>query len=126
MFLRTKFNLSVLGLGIILVTSIGCDKGSSGDPSTNDLGEFNPPGNLQTLTRSSKLVLTWVGANAEDDFQGYHVFGTTKTIAELKALAKYPTNVDVTKGASIPRCKDNSAFFEAFGYPLQAIPAKPL
>lgn len=104
-------------LALIAIVSCG---GTEKDPKTNDRGEFNPPGNLQTITQDGKIVLTWVGANAEDDFKGYHVFGIQSTLSDLLTAApvSFPSSPDLqTKQESIPRCKDNSAFFEKFGFP---------
>lgn len=102
---------------LLIFSLAGCGGGSSSDPETNDLGEFNPPSQLASLTRDASLELTWVGANAEDDFQGYHVFGTTTSLSDLQALVKYPKGASVLKSQSIPRCVDNNAFFKAFGFP---------
>lgn len=112
-----KRNLKSLALGLYAASILSsCDSGTTSDPSTNDLGEFNPPGQLQSITGDAAVTLRWIAANAEKDFQGYHVFGAAKSISELKSLATYPSGVDISTGASIPRCKDNSAFFEAFGF----------
>ncbi len=98
------------------VLFFGCGKGTTADPETLTKDALNPPGNLFTVTKSAEIELRWTTGNAEDEFKGYFVFGTTKTFAELKALVKYPTGAaDKIDRVGIPRCVDNSKFFEAFG-----------
>jgi len=112
--MKTKTTFSVF---FAILAATACSKTSS-DPDTNDRSEFNPPGKLQTITMDEKLVLTWVGANAEDDFQGYHVFGRKGAITDLADKYSFPTaTIDFANGESIPRCEDNTAFFEYFGFP---------
>jgi hypothetical protein len=106
---------SVLTAGLLLAAAACGD--SSDDPGTVTRDDFNPPGVLETVTGDSKVELRWSAANVEDDFQGYYVFATTTSVEELQKLVKFPsTAVDISK-SGIPRCEDNSAFFEAFGLP---------
>ncbi len=110
-------NKIVLPAALLLCAGLAaCDKGSSNDPSTNDQSEFNPPGLLQTVTGDGKIELRWIGANAEKEFQGYHVFGAKTTVDEVKSLATFPSGADISAGASIPRCKDNNELFAKFGF----------
>ncbi len=107
---------TALSAALLCFSMLGCDKGTSSDPTTDDQSEFNPPGQLQTVTGDGKIELRWIAGNGEKDFQGYHVFGAKLTVAEVKELATFPTGADISAGASIPRCKDNSALFEKFGF----------
>lgn len=99
---------------------VACDGGSSDDPATVSRDGLNPPADLQTLTGSGSIEVWWRAQNAEEDFQGFYVFGTTKTIEELEETSikpNYPTTgVDMTL-AGFPRCALNSKFFEQFGLP---------
>jgi len=73
---------------------------------------------LVTVTLDKKIQLRWNAQNAESDFKGYHVFAYKGVITDLGTPA-YPVNlsVDLTKNGQIPRCKDNTAIFEKFGFP---------
>jgi hypothetical protein len=89
--------------------------GSTSDPSTISAQDLAPPGYVQSVTQSGKIELRWIASNAEDDFKGFYVFGSTKTRDELQEMVAYP-NADVEiDQIGIPRCEDNTAFFEAFG-----------
>lgn len=100
----------------LALASTACDKGTSGDPSTIGRSELQPPTGLTTVTWDKKIELRWKGANAEDDFKGYHVFAVAKKISEVGTPA-YPKNLTVDlKTGSIPRCVDNNAVFKTFGF----------
>ncbi len=108
-------------IGKILITAaaitfVGCD-GSTDNPATVERDELQSPLFLYTVTGEDSIKVRWTAGNFEEDFKGYYVFATKKSISELTSLVKYPsTSVDITK-SGIPRCADNSAFFEAFGLP---------
>ncbi len=112
--MRTKFLGSLVAS---VLAAWACDKSSSSDPETTQRDDLNPPSNLVTVTGDGKIELRWNAANAEDDFKGYHVFIAKSSIADL-GTPGYPKilTADLTKGAQIPRCKDNSAIFEKFGF----------
>lgn len=101
--------LVALALGVT-----GC--GSVSNPKTAGLDSLNPPGHLVSITQDGALELRWTAANAEDDFGGYYVFATKKSLSTLQALVKYPEGAAHNLGeAGIPRCEDNSPFYETFG-----------
>lgn len=95
------------------MTMVACG-GKTTDPATVDRSDLNSPQNLTTVTGNGKITLWWDAQNAESNFQGYYVFAKKKGTTSSSTLAKYPSNVDVTV-SGIPRCADNSAFFQAFG-----------
>jgi hypothetical protein len=97
---------------------IGCD-GDTKDPATAGINDLNPPGDVVSITRDGKIELRWSAGNVEEDFKGYYVFGIKKSDYDAKAKGKatYPKGKANPEVAGIPRCKDNSAFFEAFGLP---------
>lgn len=95
------------------LTALGC-QGSASDPKTLDRSDLNSPGTVETVTGDKSIQVRFPTGNFEKDFQGYYVFASTKSLAALTALVKYPSGADATT-AGIPRCADNSAFFEAFG-----------
>jgi len=103
------------------LTISACSSATSSDPATTERSALNPPTSLASWTGDGKLTLRFDGANTEKEFQGYDVFlvaKTVKTIVDGKTL--YPSNagIDPAAGgvASIPRCKENTAVFEAFGF----------
>ena len=97
-----------------LINFAACS-GTEDDPATADREDFNPPADLHTVTRDGEIELRWTGSNVEDDFQGYYVFVSTESLETLQGKVVYP-NTSVNVGVTgIPRCEDNSAFFQAFG-----------
>lgn len=108
----------ILSLVLPAVIPWGCS-GDESNPKTVTKDELNPPGDIRTVTRDSSIELRWSAANVEEDFRGYYVFGIKKSDYEAKAKGKgvYPKGKANPETAGIPRCKDNSAFFEAFGLP---------
>src|SRR5437868_4492960 len=101
------------GLAAIMLAALGC-QGSAGDPATLSAQDLNPPGNLVTVTQDGKIELRWLAGNGEKDFQGFYVFGTTKALADIATDIAYPSTADISQ-VGIPRCKDNTGFWEAFG-----------
>ncbi len=110
-FISTLVLPATLGL-------FGCD-GDTTDPATAGIDDLNPPGDVVSITRDGKIELRWSAGNVEEDFKGYYVFGIKKADYDAKAKGKatYPKGKANPEVAGIPRCKDNSAFFEAFGLP---------
>jgi hypothetical protein len=113
--------LAALAAGVF---AYGCS-GEKADPKTAGKSDLNPPGLLETVTRDSKIELRWSAGNVEEDFKGYYVFAMKKSDYDTKAKgkAKFPASADPTK-AGIPRCQDNSAWFEAFGLPASTAECK--
>lgn len=110
-----KFALMIV-ITAIGVAFLGC-KGKESDPETLTKDALNPPGYAFTVTKSAELELRWPTANAEKEFKGYYVFGSTKTLTDLKDLVAYPVGAKDKLGEiGIPRCAENSKFFEAFGF----------
>lgn len=93
---------------------VNCDDSSTSDPATAERSELNAPGQVWTLTGDSEITLAWTTRNAEEDFKGYYVFGTTADLGALKA--GYPKDVDLTV-TGVPRCELNSKVLEKFGFP---------
>lgn len=108
---------TVLSLGAALALGIGCS-GEKADPKTAGKADLNPPGALETVTKDGEIELRWTAGNVEDDFKGYYVFALKKSDYDKNAtgMAKFPTNANPLL-AGIPRCADNSKWFEAFGLP---------
>jgi len=93
---------------------------SSSDPSTSSRDDLAPPSGLESITGSASVKLIWQGFNSEDEFRGYQVFGAElKDDMNLPSLVAYPRKpADMAQlvRMAIPRCADNSKFFEAFGF----------
>ena len=104
---------SALVTSAIALVQLGCG-GSASDPKTLDMKDLNSPGIVETVTGDKTLQLRFNTGNFEKEFRGYYIFATTTSLEALKKLVIYPAGVDITK-AGIPRCVDNSPFFEAFG-----------
>jgi hypothetical protein len=93
--------------------------GSTSNPATVSKADLNPPKELMTVTQDGSVELRWSPFNAEDEFQGFQVFGAATSLETLYTLVKYPVKLSSAAdllNASIPQCEDNSAFFEAFGF----------
>jgi hypothetical protein len=103
-------------IGGMLLTS--CD-GSTSNPATVSRAELTAPNGLHSVTGDSQIELRWAANNAEEEFQGFQVFGAQTTLEKLYPLVKYPvalTSADQLLYTSVPHCKDNSKFYEAFGF----------
>jgi hypothetical protein len=107
----------ILSVGAAGALTFGCS-GEKANPKTAGKADLNPPGLLDTVTRDSKIELRWTAGNVEDDFKGYYVFAMKKSDYDVKAKgqAKFPAKADPEK-AGIPRCLNNTKWFEAFGLP---------
>ena len=73
---------------ISLFAFLGCD-GSTGNPATEDRSDLNPPKQLISITGDASLTLSWQSFNAEDDFQGFMVFGANKALDDGTEDALY-------------------------------------
>ena len=116
--------ICTFGMTLSCALAIGaCNNATSSDPATTERSALNPPTSLVSLTGDSKLTLRFAAANTEKDFQGYDVFlVANKTVNSITGgKTYYPSNAQIDPAASgvasIPRCKDNTAVFEAFGFP---------
>lgn len=120
MLLRFRLKKAILTTLAIPASALllNCD-GDTTDPATAGIDDLNPPGDVVTVTRDKKIELRWSAGNVEEDFKGYYVFGIEKSVYDAKAKGKatYPKGKSNPEVAGVPRCKDNSAFFEAFGLP---------
>ncbi len=107
----------ILGAGLL---AAACSDSAS-DPGTESKSDLNPPGTLWTVTQDSKIELRWTAGNVEEDLNGYYVFVVDASkVADASGLLAavkptYPTGVNLGL-SGIPRCKDNTKFFEAFGF----------
>jgi hypothetical protein len=99
---------------------VACGDGSTSNPASADRNELAAPAGLVSVTHPSAspaIELRWNAANAEEDFKGYLVFGTTKALSGISSTAAFPAGAkDMLAQFGIPRCKDNSKFFESFGF----------
>ncbi|MEZ4742338.1 MAG: hypothetical protein R3B45_07815 [Bdellovibrionota bacterium] len=111
-----KLIFSIILASLILT---GCDGKTAADPETASLSDLNAPSDLYTVTQSGAIKLGWAAGNVEEDFKGYLVLGTTKKLEDIKSGLTYPSTdaQDAISALGLPRCKGNSAFFEAFGFP---------
>ena len=106
-----------LASAALIFAAAACGDGESSNPATESRSDLNPPSGLVSLTGDGQVTLRWKGNNTEDAFQGYHVFAYKGDVTTETAKVKYPNaNVSLAQG-SLPRCKDNSALFELFGFP---------
>jgi hypothetical protein len=114
---------NILKVGMILGAGLfaaACSD-SKDDPGTESKSDLNPPGTLWTVTQDSAIELRWTAGNVEEDLNGYYVFYTeaSKILDANGILASvkptYPAGVNVGL-SGIPRCADNTKFFEAFGF----------
>jgi hypothetical protein len=107
-----------LALSFAALAVAACDEASSKDPATATRDALNPPSGLVTVTWDKKVELRWQAMNAEEDFKGFRVFAVAKPLSGLTAPA-YPAGYSLEKlrSGSVPRCDQNSALFEAFGFP---------
>jgi hypothetical protein len=111
-----KFKLTIASALTLVMNACG---GSTSNPATVSKTDLNPPKELMTVTLNDGVELRWSPFNAEDEFQGFQVFGTSTSLDDLYSLVKYPVKLSSAADlltASIPQCEDNSAFFEAFGF----------
>jgi hypothetical protein len=108
----------ILGLGLAVFAVVACDEATSKDPATATRDALNPPSGLVSVTWDKKIELRWQAMNAEEDFKGFRVFAVAKPLSGLTAPA-YPAGYSIEKlrSGSAPRCDQNSALFEAFGFP---------
>lgn len=108
----------ILGLGLAVFAVVACDEATSKDPATATRDALNPPSALASVTWDKKIELRWQAMNAEEDFKGFRVFAVAKPLSGLTAPA-YPAGYSLEKlrSGSVPRCDQNSALFEAFGFP---------
>lgn len=116
--MKVKYILSGIFSFSLAGALLASCSGEKADPKTAGKSDLNPPGLLETVTRDGKIELRWSAGNVEEDFKGYYVFAMKKSDYDSKAKgkAKFPASADPSK-AGIPRCQDNSAWFEAFGLP---------
>lgn len=116
--MNVRYSISCVLAALAASTfTAGCD-GEKADPKTAGKSDLNPPGLLETVTRDGKIELRWSAGNVEEDFKGYYVFAMKKSDYDTKAKGKvkFPASADPSK-SGIPRCQDNSPWFEAFGLP---------
>src|SRR5690606_15665340 len=99
----------ILGAGLL---AAACSDSKS-DPGTESKSDLNPPGTLWTVTKDKAIELRWTAGNVEEDLNGYYVFVTEASKVTVKPT--YPAGVN-TALSGVPRCADNSKFFEQFGF----------
>ena len=115
--------IHTVGLSLSWALALGaCNNATSSDPATTERSALNPPTSLVSFTGDSKLTLRFAAANTEKEFQGYDIFIVAKTVNSVTSgKTYYPSSAQIDPAAggiaSIPRCKDNTAVFEAFGFP---------
>jgi hypothetical protein len=99
-----------------IVSLLACG-GSTDNPTTVNRDELQAPLNVYTVTGDEKIEVRWTAGNFEGDLKGYYVFATKTPLADLKKLVAFPSkDVDIAV-SGVPRCEDNTKFFEAFGLP---------
>jgi hypothetical protein len=114
-----KFSYRDILAATTLLSALACGDGSTSNPTTADRNELYAPNGLISVTRPAKpstIELRWSASNAEEDFKGYLVFGTTKPLADISGKVAFPEGAKAMLSSfGIPRCVKNTEFFEAFG-----------
>ncbi len=118
MQVKNMLKIGMIAGAVLLAAACG-DKAS--DPGTESKSDLNPPGTLWTVTQDGGVELRWTAGNVEEDLNGYYVFAVdaTKVSAAGAILAAvkptYPAGANLAL-SGVPRCLDNTKFFEAFGF----------
>jgi hypothetical protein len=117
--MNMKLSCKYIMIATVFASVLACGGGSTSDPKTADRNELYAPNGLISVTRPSKassIELRWSASNAEKDFKGYLVFGTTKTLSDISGKVAFPKDAsDMLARFGVPRCEKNTGFFQAFG-----------